>query len=348
MALVRVVLLPVWGHVADTWTGRRAALQVATAGAAVAAMALAAARGLWPVVAAAALVSVFVAGAGPNVDAIALQYLGDARMSDYGRIRGWESLSYAAGCLAFGAILQAAGVRWAMPIYSVTSLLVLVWSMTIERDRPGHRRDHGRLGAVGAVFREAPRFWGYLAAVFLLWTGFNAAWNFLSLRIADQGGGPMLIGLGTALGGLVEVPVMRWSSTLQRTLGLRKVYVLGAAVYACGFLLWSAVSSPTVISFLTVFEGFAFGLMFTTSVVIVGRLVPASLYSTGNSVAAMVGFGIAPIVGNGVGGLVYQYAGPVALYAGASALAVAAGLVAWFALSTPALSRPESAAEPVL
>jgi MFS family permease len=193
---------------------------------------------------------------------------------------------------------------------------------------------------VGAVFREAPRFWGFLAALFLLWTGFNAAWNFFSLKIADQGGGPLLIGIGTALGGLVEVPTMRSSSSLQRRLGLRKVYMLGCAVYAVGFVLWGVISDPTALSLLTVLEGMGFGLMFTTSVVVVGRLLPPSLYSTGNSVAGMVGFGLAPIVGAGFGGLVYEGAGPTALFVGASGFAVAAGVVAWFALSTPALSEP--------
>jgi len=37
---------------------------------------------------------------------------------------------------------------------------------------------------------------------------------------------------------------------------------------------------------------------------------------------------------------VYEGAGPTALFVGASGFAVAAGVVAWFALSTPALSEP--------
>ena len=63
--------------------------------------------------------------------------------------------------------------------------------------------------------------------MFLVWTGFNAAWNFISLRIADQGGGAFLVGLGTALGGVLEVFTMRASSGLQGRWGLRKVYLLG-------------------------------------------------------------------------------------------------------------------------
>lgn len=340
MAVARIVLNPVWGHLADTTLGRRTTLQIGLVAATGFALVLSRADGLAAVAAAGFLLAGAMVTSGPNIDAIALEHLGEDRMSDYGRIRGWESLSYAAGCLILGAVLQAWGVRWAMPIYAVASLGVLAWSFTIAHDRPKHLGGHGKLGAVGAVFREAPRFWGFLAALFLVWTGFNAAWNFIALKIASEGGGPWLIGIGTAAGGLVEVYVMRLSSRLQRRWGLRRVYALGCLIYACGFLLWGAISNPTIVSLLTVFEGMAFSLLFTTGVVVVGRLLPSSLYSTGNSVAQMVGFGLGPILGAGVGGFVFQRAGPVVLYSGASALALAGGAVAWFALATPLLDRP--------
>ncbi len=340
MAVARVVLNPVWGHLADTTLGRRTTLQIGLILASGCALLLAAAQGVETVAAASFLLAGAMVTFGPNVDAITLEHLGDARMSDYGRIRSWESLSYAAGCLVFGAMAQVWGVGWMMPIYAVASMGVLAWSFTVPRDRPHHLKEPGRLGAVGAVFRAAPRFWGFLAAVFLVWTGFNAAWNFISLKIVSEGGGPLLIGIGTAAGGLVEVPTMRYSSRLHRRLGLRKVYALGAAIYASGFLLWGLVSDPTIVSLLTVFEGIAFSLLFTTTVVVVGRLVPSSLYSTGNSIAQMVGFGLGPILGAGIGGFVYEHAGAVTLYSGASALALAGAVVAWFTLATPALDAP--------
>jgi PPP family 3-phenylpropionic acid transporter len=343
MALVRVFLMPLWGHLADTRLGRLTALQIGAVGAAVAAISMVFAEGVAAVVAAGTLISTFMVATGPNVDSIALEYLGAERMADYGHMRGWESLSYAGGCLVFGAILQGAGLPWAMPLYAAAAIGLLLWSATVPRDRPKRSEEHGRLGAVGAVFREAPRFWGFLGALVLLWTGFNAAWSFFSLKIADQGGGPLLIGIGTALGGLVEVPTMRTSTRLQRRFGLRTTYMLGCGVYALGFFLWGAVSNPTLLSVLTVLEGLGFGLIFTTGVVIVGRLLPPSLYATGNSVAGMVAFGIGPIIGAGIGGSVYEHAGPSVLFTGASAFALAAGAVAWFALSTPALSQPMAA-----
>jgi PPP family 3-phenylpropionic acid transporter len=342
MALARIVSNPVWGHEADTRIGRLRALQIGTIGSGLAAVAMNRVEGIVPIAIVASVLASMMVATGPNIDAITLVHLGDDRVADYGRIRAWESVSYAAGCLVFGAILQTAGLRWAMPLYAVTSVGVLVWTLAFERDRPARGQVHGRLGAVGAVFREAPRFWGFLAATLLVWTGFNAAWNFISLKIVSEGGGPMLIGLGTALGGLVEVPVMLVSSRLQSGWGLRRVYALGCAIYAVGFLAWGLIDSPTIVSLLTVFEGAAFALLFTTGVVVIGRLVPSMLYSSANSVAAMVGFGIGPILGAGIGGILYDRAGTLVLYASASMLALLGAFISWFALDTPALDEPAS------
>jgi MFS transporter, PPP family, 3-phenylpropionic acid transporter len=346
MAVARILLNPIWGHVSDTVLGRRSSLQIGLVLAAGCAMLLSAAGSLWSIAAAGFLLAGAMVTFGPNIDAITLEHLGAERMSEYGRIRSWESFTYAIGCFVLGAIFQIHGVKWAMPIYALASVVVLAWSFTVARDAPKHESSSdGRLGAVGAVFREAPRFWGFLLALFLVWTGFNAAWNFISLKIADGGGGPWLVGLGTALGGLVEVPMMRSSSRLQARLGLRRVYALGCMIYATGFLLWGLIPNPTIVSLLTVLEGMAFSLLFTTGVVVVGRLLPSSLYSSGNSVAQMVGFGLGPIIGAGVGGFIYQHAGTVVLYSIASGLAVAGAITAWFALAVPSLDAPLTEAD---
>ena len=344
MAFARVVCNPVLGHLADTRFGRRRMLQVGVLGGGVMALAVFLfGHGVVPIVVLSAVFAGLGSAAGPSIDAIALEHLGDERMADYGRIRGWESLSYAVTCLTMGAILEVFGVRYALLGYSVASMLVLVWAQTIEADPPHRTQHEGRLGAVGAIFREAPRFWMYLAGITFVWVGFTAAWNFISLKIERGGGGPFLVGVGTALGGVVEVPVMRWSTTLQRTAGIRRTYVLGCLVYATGFLLWGLIENPTIVSILTVFEGFGFALLFTSGVVIVGRMVPSSLYATGQSMASTVGFGIAPIVGGVLGGYVYETFGPVTMYVGSSALVLVGGAVSWITLNTPAFGRPGDA-----
>jgi PPP family 3-phenylpropionic acid transporter len=348
MAAARIVWNPIWGHVADTRLGRLRTLQLGTIGSGLIAASMFWGRGLEQIALLSFAFAAFQTTTGPNMDVIALEYLGPERMTDYGRIRGWESLGYAAACFSIGAILQTAGARWSMPIFAMASAALLLWSTTLEPDRPTGVERHGRLGTVGTVLRSAPRFRGYLVVLLLVWSGFNAAWNFIALRIEQGGGGPMLVGIGTALGGLVEVPMMRFSSKLGRTRGLRRTYLLGCLIYATGFLLWGLIANPTIASFLFVFEGAGFALLFTTGVVIVGRLVPKALASTGQSMAVTVSFGIAPIVGAGIGGVVFGRLGALALYAGASALTLSGGIAAWFALATPELDEPSPDVDAVI
>ena len=343
MALMRIIAMPVWGHVADTRIGRKRALQLGLTGMVVFAIVASVLDSLVGVAFGVVGIAIAMAASGPNIDALALVQLGEDRMSEYGRIRGWESLSYAAGCLAFGWLLDIHGVTLALPLYAATGALMLVWAtIAVRSDRPKEPEHHGRLGAVGAVFRTAPRFWGFLVATLLVWTGFNAAWNFVGLKIEE----PLLIGVGTALGGITEVGVMRLASRLHRRVGLRKVYALGCLVYATGFLLWGLVDDTTIVSLLAVFEGAGFSLLFTTSILVVGKLLPSSLYSSGNSIGGMVGFGIAPIIGAGAGGFIYDRLGSTTLFIGASIVALLGGVAAMVALKTPELDTPLP--EPVL
>jgi PPP family 3-phenylpropionic acid transporter len=343
MAAVRIVAMPIWGHVADTRIGRRRALQLGLMGMVGFGVVASVLDSLVGVAFGAVGIALAMAASGPNIDALALVQLGEDRMADYGRIRGWESLSYAAGCLGFGWLLDLHGVALALPLYAAAGALMLAWTtIAVRPDRPKEVARHGRLGAVGAVFRTAPRFWGFLVATLLVWTGFNGAWNFVGLKIRE----PLLIGVGTALGGFTEVGVMRLASRLHRRFGLRKVYALGCVIYATGFALWGIVESRTVVSLLAVFEGAGFSMLFTTSILVVGKLLPSSLYSTGNSIAAMVGFGIGPIIGAGIGGVIYGRLGSTTLFIGSALVALLAAVAAMVALRTPLLDAPLE--EPVL
>lgn len=348
MALGRIATNSVWGHVADRVLGRRDTLRLSLLATVVTAFALSLAGGsLGWVLVTAFLLAASSCAIGPSIDAIALEHLGEENVEGYGRIRAWMSLGYAAANLVLGVLLQVAGVSWAIPVFGMVSGAVLLWTITLRRDAPGHTSAGGRFGSVGTALSGAPRLWAFLAAVLILWTGFSAAWNFLGLRIESEGGGPLLIGLGAALGGAAEVPVMRVSSRLSGVIGLRGVFAAGCGVYATAFLLWGVIDNAVVISLLTVMEGIGFALLFTSLVVIVGRLVPPELYATGQSIATTVAFGIATLVGGMVGGWAYQNVGALAVYGGASVCAVSAAAIAWASLDAPAFTRHQRIASPI-
>jgi PPP family 3-phenylpropionic acid transporter len=318
-----------------------------TVGAALALLLYAAGHTEWSIATLSVAMGAAMCVTGPTIDALGLSHLGDEGLDDYGRLRAWGSLTYGVANFVFGALFELFGVGLSMPFFALALLSTAAWAFTIPVDQPSHTSGEGRLGAVGAVFRSSRRFVPYLAGIFLVGVGFAGAWGFLALRIEGTGGGPFLVGLGAALGGLIEVPMMRLSSRLSRRTGLRRVYVAGCLIYAIGFVLWGVIDDPVILSMLTVIEGLGFGFLFTAGVVIVGRLVPSSLYATGQSLSQTVYFGIGPIVGGAVGGFVYGSVGPTALYLGASVVTLAGAAVVWATLTSPAFTGalPEAEAE---
>jgi MFS family permease len=189
-----------------------------------------------------------------------------------------------------------------------------------------------RLGAVGDVIRSSPRLLPFLAGVFLVSVAGSAAWGFVGLRILGQGGGPFLVGLAAGLTAFVEIPVMYFGAALGRRFGQRSIYVTGALVYAAVFFVWTFVRDPLTITLVASADGVAFALAYTGVVVIVGKLVPARLASTGQALGWVVGGNIAPIAGGVLGGVVFARLGAPALFAGSAALCVVGAAVVWTVL----------------
>ena len=158
---------------------------------------------------------------------------------------------------------------------------------------------------MGDALRASPRLVPFLGGVFLVAVASSAAWSFVGLRIVGQGGGPFLVGLAAGLTAFIEIPVMQRSGALGRRFGLRAVFGAGALVYALVFLVWTFVRSPLVITLVASADGVAFALVYTGVVVIVGRLVPEHLGSTGQALAQTVNWNVAPIVGAALGGVVF-------------------------------------------
>ena len=172
----------------------------------------------------------------------------------------------------------------------------------------------------------------FLASLFLLQTGFWAAQNFFALRIVDLGGGAFLVGLGNALQAAVEVPVMAATSRRSRRDRSHAFFVAGCSCWAAVFAGWALLSSAAGAVAINVLGGVAFALTAVSTVVIVDELVPVRFRATGQTLSRAIGGGLAPVVGNVTGGLVYGAlgSGPMfaltALCAGVAAVASTAAV----------------------
>ena len=333
-ALASAVAMPVWSHVADTRQGAGRVLVVSSLLTAAFAIVLFATPQLfWPVLVVAALMYVCAGPGAPLSDALAVAYLGDERASEYGRIRLWASLGWGVAVIVFGALYQLVGLGPVLPLYAAGTVAFALWARRLPPGAPVPVPAESRLGAFGDVFRASPRLAPFVVGMFIVSVGVYAALSFVSLRIINTGGGPLLVGVAAGFAALIEIPVMNWSGGLARRFGLRTVFVAGALVYALVFLTWTLIDSPLVLSLVATGDGVAFALVYVGAVVIIGRLVPRRLLSTGQSVSQTFGWSIGAIVGPSIAGFVFAHLGAPALFAGAGALCAAGAVLVWFVLA---------------
>ncbi len=326
---------PVWGHFADVRHGSARVLAVSSlASAAAALLFMTTGSSLVAILPAAALLYACQGVGAPLADALAIGQLGHEGMGGYGNIRLWASLGWAIFVIAFGALYEDVGLGPVMAAFAAGAAILGLWSWRIRDERrPRAAHTGSRLGTAGATVRAAPKLLPFIAGAFLMSAGWTAALAFLGLRIVGQGGGPFLVGLAAGLTAFVEVPVMLSTRSLGQRFGLRAVNIAGAVVYVALFTAWALIPDPTVLALVASFEGIAFALVYVSQVVLVGRLVPAALRATGQSLFSGIVRSAAPVVGSLAGGLVYDRLGPPALFAGCAALTAVGTVVVWFVLA---------------
>jgi PPP family 3-phenylpropionic acid transporter len=335
-ALASVGAAPFWSHAADRRSGTIRTLQVAFVGGGLVALALAATgSALVAVIAVAAALATVQSPQTPLTDALAVTTLGPGRLREYGSFRLWASVGWGVGAIAFGALFQAAGLHLMLPVYAgglfVSALYV--GRFRVSRPAPQEAGPSSRFGSVGDALAHVPRLPLYLLGVFVFASSTHAAWDFVPLRIAAGGGGPLLVGVAAGVSSFVEIPFMRSSGSLIDRFGTRTVFAAGASVYVVASLAWAMVSAPLAVTAVKIGIGVGFGLTYVTFVVMTGTLVPERLRNTGQTLMQVCSQGLAPILGGLAGGWVYQHIGPTQLFLG-SAVGIAAGIaIVWTATS---------------
>jgi predicted MFS family arabinose efflux permease len=332
-SLAGVASTPFWSHAADARLGTVRTLRAACSAAAVVALVM---LGVGSSLGAIVITAAFLGAAqGPQTaltDALALRRLGPARLTQYGRFRLWGSVGWGVGAIVFGAVFERVGMGAMLPVYAVgiATYAAYVSRFPNSTPEPGQPSSASRLGSIGEVLRSSPRLGAFLIGVLIFGTSTHAAADFIPLRIVSGGGGPFLVGIAAGVSAFVEIPFMHASHPLVQRLGLRAVFIAGATVYLAASVSWMFVSDPRSIAFVRIAIGIAFGLSYVTLVMMAGRLVRERFRNTGQALLTMCSFGLAPVLGGALGGIVYERIGAVQLFA-ASAVGIVVGAVVVYA-----------------
>ena len=344
-ALGFTLAVPAWGHLADITLGRVRALQFAAVGAGLTMIAFDLPLPAFVLGGMVVGYNVFQSAFGPLADALAVNILAD-RPHEYGRIRLFSSLSYGIVVICVGLVYDRTGFG-PVPFVWLAACAVFGGGLLVIREPPRWRpaMTHQRGGSVRLALQVQPRLPAALLVIGLLFFAILGAFTFLNLRLIQLGGAPSDVAFAGGLSALAEVPAMIWAPRLAARIGLRGLFLLSGLGYCAAILSWAVIDQPGLIIVTRALSGPAFAGIWVACVLTMNVLLPRDLQATGQALYQTTGFGLGAMVGNALGGVVYQELGPPTLFLIAAAVGVLASVVGWLVL--PRGGDLRGAAEPM-
>jgi MFS transporter, PPP family, 3-phenylpropionic acid transporter len=325
----RIVAPYGWGWLADHGGRRVALLRMATLLSALAAAALWWVReaGVWPLALAVAALYLANGAVTPIGESLLLKQLhggGGLDTRRYGRVRVWGSIGFIASVLAFGVVLELAGIR-ALPLFTFALFALLAWAAW----RLPLRHDVSATAAqprvsVWPVLRQPVVRW-FFAGVMLTVLAHTALYAFFSLYLQQLGYGKPAVGALWAVSVAAEIVFFALAGRHFAHLNDYRWLVLAALVTAVRFAATAAFGHvPAVLVLAQLMHAITFAAQHMACTSLIARHFPDRLRTRGSALYSMLGYGVPGVVGGVAGGALSERFGLAAVF-WAAALAALAG-----------------------
>jgi PPP family 3-phenylpropionic acid transporter len=238
------------------------------------------------------------------------------RPQRYAAVRLWGTVGYIVAAVGAGAVMDRVGLRAGMYGVAVAMLACgwVAWA--------GRNRERLRLAPVGV--REIlesvrdRRLLILVTATGLGWVSYGPYGTFYTIHLEHLGFSRAFAGLAWALAAGSELLVMLLWSRMCRWATPRTWLIVGLSAHPVRWLLSTVAYDPILLLAIQLTHAFTFGVSYLAAVQIVESLAPDGLKTTAQGVFASVTFGVGGLVGNSLGGLLYEAIGMTALYIAAA------------------------------
>ena len=239
---------------------------------------------------------------------------------NFGIARGTGSFVFAVAALVVGRAIESLGTGCVPPIsicvYAALFLSVLLFPFAKEKAYASTAKKGGNF------FRKYPSFIVFLIAIMFLYTSHSMINNFMFQILASKGGDSTSLGIASAIGAIVEIPMMFLFTRLLRRIPAATWLVI------CGFaFLVKTVGSllvPNVLGFygMQVLQILAFAVLAVASVYYADATMAPEDASKGQALLVMTST-VGSVIASAFGGWLLDASGVTTLLITAS---VAAGL----------------------
>lgn len=241
-----------------------------------------------------------IAGIGDGIVAkMAVQY-----NVNFGAMRMWGSLGFASIAILSGYIWQQTGYAPMFIAACIGFIPVALTALLLDEEAVPPRQ-----GTTWGPLLRDPAMRTMLVVAFLMAGSLSMSGTFEGILMSSLGGGGLYIGLLLGVTGMSEIPMMRNSPRLSAWLGAERTLMLGCIIIACAHLAYAVSWSPNVLLVAAVLRGSGFGLSFVMMVSIVAARAPAGLAASSQAAVSAAGWGLAPLIGIPLSGLLYDATG---------------------------------------
>lgn len=247
----------------------------------------------------------------------------------FGSLRLWGSLGFAGVAIISGMMWQRIGYHAMFGVSGVAFLIVAGLAFLLDEETMT-----APAGPTWGPLLRDPGMRTILITAFLLVGSLSMSGTFEGILMAGLGGGGVYIGLLLGVTGLSEIPVMRNASRLTARLGSAGSLLLGCCILATAHAAYALAWSPPVLLAAAMLRGAGFGLSFVMMVSIVSKRAPAGMVASAQAALSGVGWGLAPLIGIPISGILYDNTGGAqSVFWVCSVLAVASALVLWYGIA---------------
>jgi PPP family 3-phenylpropionic acid transporter len=230
--LLRVFVTPAIGALADQVRDRNRVVRVLALLVLVIALALSQATGFWAILVLATAMMLSSQSIVPVVDASVLSLVRNGIARDFGRIRLWGSMSFAAASILGGFVLSWGGPDAVFGAFMAATGLLVAASFVLPQTASA---SPGQEGASLRLFRRPLLLVVFLAAALVLAS--HATFNsFGSIQLRSTGYPEWSIGMLWAVATSAEIAMFWAGPTVARVLGPYWTLLLAAGA---GFFRWS-------------------------------------------------------------------------------------------------------------
>lgn len=247
----------------------------------------------------------------------------------YGSVRTYGSLGYAVLSLIIGYLTDWFGMGIIGVSFAVIGVIcfIIVWNIP---DVPASSTPV-TIDSLKHVLKNKEMI-VFLVLIFISSIPARMNDTFLGIHISALGGANNLVGLAFFIAGGSEIVVFALSYLWLKKGKELHLITLAIFIYALRFYLTGFVDNPVIVVGLQVLQMLTFPVYYTAAIQYLYRIMPREWRATGQTVLALLFFGISGIISSYIGGMMYDKLGGSTFYYIIATISLAAALYGSFLL----------------